>query len=104
MTDEDMAQAVRDSTRMRPEAVPLMESPPAAAAALTKAVLNEQVLAFLKKNCPHCWGSGWVRNWVFLDEDTQIRKLNVCKCARSRFMKANSAKVKQTEDGLEWVA
>lgn len=72
--------------------------------ATTKAVLNEQVLAFLKRGCRHCWGEGWVRVWVYLDEDTMMRERRICKCARQRFLKANKAKVHEVGGRLEWIA
>src|SRR5882762_3338521 len=68
-----------------------------------KAVLNEQVLAFLKKNCRHCWGKGLLRVWVYLDEDTQVRQQRICRCARDRFLKANKTKIRETPEGLEWL-
>lgn len=67
-------------------------------------VLNEQVLAFLKKNCRHCFGEGWVRAWIYLDEDTQMRQRMVCKCARGRFLKANAKRVREVGGKLEWIA
>ncbi len=50
-----------------------------------KPVTNQDVVKYASKKCKHCLGTGWLRRWVFLDEDHQERRHGFCGCATRRF-------------------
>lgn len=67
-----------------------------------KPVTNEEVASAARKTCKHCRGGGVLSVWVFTDPTHQEKRQAICKCARSRFERANKDKIKQDEGG-SWV-
>jgi hypothetical protein len=48
-------------------------------------VTNEDVTSFASKKCRMCFGTGWQRKWVYLDENHAERTTGFCGCATRRF-------------------
>jgi hypothetical protein len=64
-----------------------------------KEVTTGEVVAYARKSCKHCHGSGSFYKWIYTDPDHMERERKICKCAASRFEKANKDKIQTQPDG-----
>lgn len=67
-----------------------------------KSVTVGEVVACAKPSCKSCSGTGAVALWVWIDANNQTRKEEVCRCARKRFLKANSEKIVMADKDWKW--
>lgn len=67
-----------------------------------KPVTVGDVLSCAKGKCKSCHGTGVLRVWDFVNENTQTRTERVCGCARRRFLKKNADKVDTKQEPWSW--
>lgn len=67
-----------------------------------RSVTVGEVVSCAKLKCKSCHGSGAIAKWTFVDSNTQVRKEQVCGCARKNFLKKNSALVNTDNQDWQW--
>lgn len=67
-----------------------------------RSVTIGEVVRCAKPSCKSCHGSGAVAFWAYTSPSTQQRKEEVCRCARKRFLKANSEKITMADNDWRW--
>jgi hypothetical protein len=62
-------------------------------------VTNDEVTSYASRKCKTCNGTGWLRTWIYLDEDHMERQTGFCGCATRRFNEKAKHKIEKDEQG-----